>query len=78
MVNVHQQFNRLNSRKSWDTLEQFGLGAREAIQLMSIWGAVGGNSMLLYIAALSNIPQDLCEAAEIDGANKWHQFIYIT
>lgn len=58
--------------------EQFGLGAREAIQFMALWGAVGGNSMLLYIAALSNIPQDLYEAAEIDGANKWKQFIHIT
>lgn len=55
-----------------------GLGAREAIMIMAYWGAVGGNSMILYLAAISNIPPDLYEAADIDGANAWHRFRYIT
>ena len=45
----------------------FGLGAREAIMIMGIWAGIGGNNMLLYLAALSNIPPDLNEAADIDG-----------
>ena len=34
--------------------------------------------MILYLAALQGIPRQLYEAAEIDGANVWHQFRYIT
>ncbi|MFP4057325.1 MAG: carbohydrate ABC transporter permease [Candidatus Brocadiia bacterium] len=57
---------------------RWGLGARDAIILMGIWIAIGGNNMLLYLAALSNIPQDLYEAAAIDGAGKWATFRNIT
>jgi multiple sugar transport system permease protein len=56
----------------------FGLGAREAIMIMGIWGAIGGNTMLLYLAGLSNIPPDLYEAADIDGASAWQRFWHIT
>ena len=56
----------------------FGLGAREAIMLMGIWAGVGGNNMLLYLAALSNISPELNEAAEIDGASAWQRFAHIT
>lgn len=58
--------------------EMFGLGAREAIVIMGIWIAIGGNNMLLYIAALSNVPPELYEAAEIDGAGAWARFRYVT
>lgn len=34
--------------------------------------------MLIYIAFLSNIPRELYEAAEIDGASSYQSFIYIT
>lgn len=56
----------------------FGLGAREAIILMGIWSAVGGNNMLLFLAGLSNISPEFYEAAEIDGASRWQQFRFIT
>lgn len=46
----------------------FGLGAREAILIMGFWMGIGGNNMILYIASIANIPQDLYEAADIDGA----------
>jgi len=52
----------------------FGLGARDAIVIMGIWATVGGNNMLLYLAGLSNVPQDLYEAAMIDGAGRWRTF----
>lgn len=53
---------------------QWGLGARDAIIMMGIWIGIGGNNMLLYLAALSNVPPDLYEAAQIDGAGKWKTF----
>jgi multiple sugar transport system permease protein len=57
---------------------QFGLGAREAIVIMGLWGAVGGGNMLLYLAALTNVPQELTEAAEIDGASRLNVFRNVT
>lgn len=58
--------------------EYFGVGAREALINMSVWVAVGGNNMLLYLAAMTNVPPELYEAAEIDGAGKWKQFWHVT
>jgi len=55
-----------------------GLGAREAIMIMGIWLGVGGNDMLLYLAGLSNIPLELYESAQIDGAGVWARFCHIT
>ena len=57
---------------------QWGLGARDAIIVMGVWIAIGGNNMLLYLAALSNVPQELYEAAQIDGASKWQTFWNVT
>jgi oligogalacturonide transport system permease protein len=34
--------------------------------------------MVIFLAALQNVPQSLYEAAEIDGASKWQQFFRIT
>lgn len=42
-----------------------------------IWQNAGWNS-IIYLAALSNIPTEIYEASEIDGANRWRQAIYIT
>lgn len=56
----------------------FGIGARDALVLMGVWGALGGGNMLLYLAALSNVPQELNEAAALDGASGWRLFRYVT
>ncbi len=58
--------------------ERFGLGARDAILIMGIWTTMGGQNMLLYLAGISNIPRDLYEAAEMDGANQWQKFWHVT
>lgn len=42
----------------------------------SIWRYMGFN-FIIFLGAISSIPNDVYEAAEIDGANKWHQFRYI-
>jgi multiple sugar transport system permease protein len=34
--------------------------------------------MLIYLAGLQDIPTELYEAAQIDGANAWQRFFYVT
>jgi multiple sugar transport system permease protein len=52
--------------------------AKPAIMIMGIWTAVGGTNMLLYLAGISNIPPELYEAAQIDGAGRWAMFRHVT
>ncbi len=52
--------------------------AKPAIMLMGVWSAIGGTNMLLYLAGISNIPPELYEAAQIDGAARWQQFRHVT
>jgi multiple sugar transport system permease protein len=51
--------------------------ALKGIMLMNIW-STAPFFMVIYLAALQDIPQSLYEAAMLDGANGWHQFRYIT
>lgn len=51
--------------------------ALRAIMLMNIW-STAPLFMVIYLAALQDIPEDVYEAATIDGANLWEKFIYIT
>lgn len=52
--------------------------AKPAIMIMSLWAAIGSNNMLLYIAGISNVPGELYEAADIDGAGPFQRFWNIT
>jgi len=52
--------------------------AKPSIMLMGFWGAVGSNTMLLYLAALTNVPQELYEASDIDGAGRSAKFWNVT
>ncbi|MEH2388673.1 MAG: sugar ABC transporter permease [Nostoc sp.] len=51
--------------------------ALKGIMIMNIW-STAPFFMVIYLAALQDIPQTLYEAAQLDGANGWQQFIYIT
>ncbi len=51
--------------------------AMPAIILMAIWKNFGYN-MIIFIAGLQNIPEDLYEAANIEGASEWNKFKNIT
>lgn len=56
------------------------LGAAYAmltIVVIAVWGAVG-NYMLLFIAGLQSIPEDVYEAASLDGVNPAQRLWYIT
>ena len=48
-----------------------------AIILLAVWRGFG-YTMIIFIAGLQNIPDDLYEAARIDGAGAWRQFRHIT
>jgi multiple sugar transport system permease protein len=48
-----------------------------AIMFLAIWTTTG-TMMLIFLAALQDIPTPLYEAASVDGATKWHQFRKIT
>jgi multiple sugar transport system permease protein len=50
--------------------------AMPALIITSLWTA--GSSMLIFLAGLQGIPEDLYEAAEIDGAGRWRRFFTIT
>lgn len=51
--------------------------AMPSIVIMSVWGGVG-STMIIYLAGLQGIPDSLYEAAQVDGANRWQSFRYIT
>ncbi len=48
-----------------------------SIMLVAIWKQVGF-SMIIYLAGLQNLPQDVYEAADLDGANWWQKIRSIT
>jgi len=68
-----QKFGLISGSIEW-------LGPRYAmltVIIVAIWGAIG-NYMLLFLAGLQSIPQDLYESASIDGANAARQFWHVT
>ncbi len=50
--------------------------SKPALVVMSVWGA--GGAMLIFLAALQNVPEQLYEAARIDGAGRIAQFRHVT
>ena len=45
--------------------------------LISVW-QIFGQYMIYWMAALQNVPEELYEAAAIDGANEWQKLLYVT
>ena len=70
-----------------NVLSLFGIGpipfllnqqtALPSLSLAAVWWTVGFN-MLILLAGLQNIPGDVIDAARVDGASGWRQFIWIT
>ena len=58
----------------WLTSEKY---AMVSVIIMTIWKDAGFN-MIIFLAGLNSINENLYEAARIDGANKWQQFKSIT
>jgi len=48
-----------------------------ALVVIALWRQ-SGYGMVIFLAGLQNIPRTYYEAAQVDGANRWQQFWYIT
>ncbi len=53
-----------------------GVGSKDALVLMALWGV--GNFMIIYMAALVDVPDTLQEAAMLDGASRVARFRHVT
>ena len=79
-------FNQARSAASGETLTMLSswssgtplrlFGSKDALILMTLWGV--GNFMVIYLAALNDVPVPLYEAAEIDGAGWWRRLLHVT
>lgn len=47
-----------------------------SLVLMSLWGV--GQAVVVYIAALQDVPRQLYEAGRLDGMDPWRQFVHVT
>jgi multiple sugar transport system permease protein len=52
--------------------------ALPSLAMISLWTAIGGNRMLIFLAGLQGIPQELYEAATVDGAGPIRTWWHIT
>jgi len=50
--------------------------AKPSLVLIGLWGV--GNSVVIYLASLQDVPRSLYDAAEVDGANAWQRMRHIT
>jgi multiple sugar transport system permease protein len=78
----HPRYGLLNHILGWIGINPIDwLGdphwAMPAIILLAIWKNFGYN-MLIFLAGLQTIPEELYEAASIDGAGAWRRFAHIT
>lgn len=52
-------------------------GGLAVAMILGIWKGIGWN-MVIFLAALQQVPRDLYEAAEIDGCGAWKKFLNVT
>jgi len=79
---LNPEYGLINS-----TLQFFGLQgplwlidprwSKPAIILMSVW-SLGGGRMLVFLAAIQNVPKHFYEAVEMDGGGWWARFRHVT
>ncbi|MFF8604635.1 carbohydrate ABC transporter permease [Streptomyces sp. NPDC015346] len=50
--------------------------AKPALTVLAVWGV--GDLMVIFMAALLDVPKEQYEAAELDGASAWQRFRYVT
>lgn len=49
-----------------------------SLAMIALWTSIGGNRMLIFLAGLQGIPQELYDAARVDGANPVRAWWHIT
>lgn len=82
MLLLNNSFGFVNRILTTIGLRQVGWLTDPAVAMVSIgittiWWTVGFN-FLIYLASLQQIPSSLYEAAQIDGAKRWHTLVFIT
>jgi cellobiose transport system permease protein len=66
LVGIHHVYWEAGRFSSW-----------VALSVMVMWRWTGYNA-LIYLAAMQSIPEELYEAAAVDGARRWRQFVHVT
>ncbi|MDR2566591.1 MAG: sugar ABC transporter permease [Bifidobacteriaceae bacterium] len=54
------------------------VGIWMVVGLMSLFSFGTGQMMLIFTTGIKEVPQELVEAAALDGANAWHRFLNVT
>jgi multiple sugar transport system permease protein len=49
-----------------------------SLVLMGLWNSIGGSRMIIFLAGLQDVPKEILESAEIDGAGSWSKFWNVT
>jgi len=74
---VEGLFNFLLNKAQLPTPDWLGERlAMASLAMMSVWSL--GNTVVIYLAGLQDVPRELLEAAEIDGAGPWRRLISVT
>jgi len=73
-INMFLRTIGINNPPGWLTSTSTAL---PSIMIVSIWINIG-YTMVVYLAGLQNVPKELYESAQIDGANTLQKFRYIT
>jgi multiple sugar transport system permease protein len=78
----HPRFGLINGFLGWFGVEPIAWladprWAMPAIVLLAVWKNFG-YTMIIFVAGLQAIPEQLYEAARLDGASAWQRFRYIT
>ena len=50
--------------------------SKPALTLLLLWGV--GNTMIIFLAALVDVPKHLYESAQLDGAGRWQRMRWVT
>lgn len=75
LINVFlQKISLIDSPINWYGETKYAI---LMIWIISVWHSFGQN-MLYFLVGILNVPQELYESAQIDGANSWQEFRYIT
>jgi multiple sugar transport system permease protein len=49
-----------------------------ALISLALWTSIGGTRMIIFLAGLQGVPDELYDAAKVDGAGAWARFVHVT
>lgn len=52
--------------------------ALPSVIIVNLWAYLGSSQMLIFLAGLQSVPQELYDAADVDGAGRWKKFRHVT